>query len=279
MTSGLKALHDIDSAIREARSHVEKAAHLPGRAAQALADISRKQATAYADIAKVRLALIADGDNDDALGYVDRQAAKLLTAHGKEETRLLKKADASTAKIAKLEDARRLQEKTVITAIKAYEKAADACQKKLAKDPAYQALEQSEERAETTVVRARSKQEMAQADVEEKGAPYRNDPFFTYLQARGYGTKTAKGWFLTRWLDSILAKRGKYQDAALNYKRLTNIPVRLAGHVEALVEKHGAAEQALQAAEKAALVREGVTKLKQASLSAQKKAGKTRHQH
>ncbi len=272
--SGLKALHDIDSAISTARVQVAKAAKLPSRASEALADINRRQISAYGDIAKVRLEAIYDGGGDGSLGYVDRQAAKLLAAHAKEEARLIRKADASLMRIAKLEDARRTQEKIVDSSVKAFEKSAEACQKKLAKDPDYQALEAAEETAEATIYRAQAKQELAEADVEEKGAPYRNDPYFTYLQNRGYGTKKAKGWFLTKWFDSILARKGNYREAALNYKKLTDIPARLADHVEALVEKHQAAEQALEKAEKTTLVREGVTKLKQASLSAQKKLDK-----
>lgn len=274
MASGLKALHDIDKAIATARAHVTQAAKLPGRASESLAEVRRKRAKAYSEIAAVRLETIEDGDGDGALGYVDRQAEKLLAAHAKEEARLLRKADASLAKITKLEAARRAQEVVVEAAIKAYEKAADACQKKLKRDPDYQALERAEEVAETTILRARAKQELAEADVKEKGAPYRNDPYFNYLQRRRYGTKDAKGWFLTKWLDGILARRGNYREAALNYKKLTDIPGRLAGHVEDLIEKHQAAEQALEMAEQAALKREGVTKLKQASLSAQKKLDK-----
>ena len=274
MASGLKALHDIDRAIATARAHVTQAAKLPGRASDALAEISRKQIAAYGDIAKVRLEQIEDGDGDGTLGYVDRQAAKLLTAHAKEEARLMKKADASLAKITKLEAARRVQEKAVELAVKAYEKAADACQKKLAKDPDYIVLEAEEETAEATILRAQAKQELSETDVEEKGAPYRNDPYFNYLQKRRYGTKDAKGWFLTKWFDGMLARRGNYREAALNYKKLTDIPGRLAGHVEALVERHQNAELALEAAEQAALKREGVTKLKQTSLSSQKKLDK-----
>ena len=135
MASGLKALHDIDRAIATARAHVSQAAKLPGRASDALAEISRKQIAAYGDIAKVRLDVMEDGGGDGSLGYVDRQAAKLLTAHAKEEKRLMKKADASLAKITKLEDARRVQEKTVETAVNAYEKSADACQKKTGQRP------------------------------------------------------------------------------------------------------------------------------------------------
>jgi len=194
-----------------------------------------------------------------------------LQAHDKEEGRLAKKADASLAKIAKLEDERRAQETVVEKAVDAYDKAAEACQKKLVVDPEYITLLTNVETAEATTERAAAKQALAEEEVEEKGALYRSDPYFQYLQKRRYGTREAKGWFLTKMLDGWIARRGKYKEAALNYKRLTDIPVRLAGHVEDLEDKEDLARETLKNAEEAALVREGVTKKKEASLKAQAK--------
>ncbi|PHS38433.1 MAG: hypothetical protein COA91_07985 [Robiginitomaculum sp.] len=278
MASGRKALHEIDGAIAKARTNVAKAARMPGRAANALAEVSRKQASAYAQIAKVRLGVIEEGgannDFSNDLGYADKQAVKLLAVHNKQEDRMFKKADAILAKITKLEEMRRTAEESVEQAVRAYTDAAQACRKKLLKDPKYQALLDAQDIAEATIERAKAKQELAEADVSEKGAPYRADPFFIYLQDRRAGTKQAKGWFLTKWFDAILARRGKYRDAALSYQRLQDIPVRLADHVEDLSEIHKSAKAALQKAEKNYLVREGVTGLKKSSLAAQKRLEK-----
>ena len=271
MGSGLKALHDIDRAISKARKNVSEAAKLPQRASRALADVSRKQAAAYEGIAKLRLDLIESGKENGELGYVDRQAVKLLAAHDKEEGRLAKKADASLAKIDTLETKRRAQEKLVAGAVLAYDKAAEACQKKLVVDPDYIALLAAVETAEATTERASTKQELAQEDVETKGAPYRADPYFNYLSRRNYGTKDAKGWFLTRWFDGLIARHLKYRDAAMNYRRLTDIPKRLAAHTNALEVKEETARTALKDAEQAMLVREGVTGARKKSLTAQTK--------
>lgn len=265
MASGLKALHDIDRAISKARRTVSDASDLPRRASSALAQVSRKQAAAYGDIAKLRLELIEEGDGG-ALGYVDRQAEKLLALHEKQEARLIDKAQVSLAKISTLEADRRSQEKIVAKAVESYDKRAEICQNKLVSDPEYITLLTIVETAEATTQRAQAKQNLAEEEVEEKGAPYRNDPYFQYLQSRKYGTREAKGWFFTKMFDAILARRGKYRDAALNYKRLMDIPVRLAGHVKLLEGKEEAAREALKQAEETALVREGVTKLKEESL-------------
>lgn len=270
--SGLKALHQIDAEISKTRKQLARTAKMPGRASDALVALNRKQLTAYEDIAKVRLTMIEDGEGgvslgsgslgSGSLGYVDRQAAKLLSAHAKEEARMAKKADASLARIAKLEQARRQQESLLVSALKAYDKSAEACRKILLSDPDYVALEKAEAQAQAMTERARAKQELTEEDVGEKGMPYRDDPYFNYLQKRGYGTKKAKGWFLTKWFDGILARRGDYREAALNYQRLLDIPVRLVKHVEDLSEKHAAIETKLDKAERAVFVREGATKLR-----------------
>ena len=270
MSSGIKTLYKIDSAITKARGAVGEAARLPGRAANALAELNRKQVSAYENIAELRLELVEDGKGGE-LGYVDRQAAKLLKSHALEETRLGKKVDASLGKITKLETDRRTQEIQVASAVEAYDKAAEVCQKKLVKEPRYIDLLLAVETAEATTERAEAKQNLAEAEVEDKGAPYRNDPYFQYLQKRGYGRKKAKGWFLTKALDGWIARRGKYRDAAVNYQRLQDIPKRLAGHVTVLEGKEEDARTNLKDMEVKTLVKEGVTKLKKTSLAAQKK--------
>ncbi|HFB54351.1 MAG TPA: hypothetical protein ENJ46_00385 [Hellea balneolensis] len=276
MVSGRKALHDIDRAIATARAQLVEAAKLPARASSALADISRKRAVAYGEIAKLRLGLLERGSTAEDLGYVDRQAEKLLKAHAKEEQRAETKAEAARAKIAELEELRRAQEMHVAHAVDAYDKGATASQKKLEADPDYQALIEKAQKAGDMVERARAKYEMSVKDVEEKGAPYRNDPYFNYLRKRNYGTKDAKGWFLTKMLDGWIARRGRkhgkgYREAVLNYRKLNDIPKRLAGHVKALEQGELDAHAALELAEQKMLKKEGVTALKTASLKEQKK--------
>ena len=270
MVSGLKALHEMDSAIAKARKDVSKASVLPGRAANALAEASRQMLNAYQDIAKVRLENLEDGADDEMLGYVDRQAEKLLKQHAAEEQRLDAQTEAQAEAIARLEARRRTAEKQVDTAVKAYEKAAALSEKKLSGDPAYQKLVQKEQDLQAMIERAQSKYELAEKDVNNKGKPYREDKYFTYLQKRHYGTKEQKGWFLTRLFDALLARRLGYREAALNYRRLTDIPRRLAAHVEDLQGTHKAAMAAVEHAEAEALKQDGVEDLKQASLEAQK---------
>ena len=266
--SGLQTLHDIDRAIAKARGAVNEVSVLPTRASDALAAVRRKQAEAYAQIAKDRLDLIEEGGGG-TLGYVDRQAEKLLAAHAEEETRIAARIEDSLAAIESLETERRAAETQVLSAVTAYDKAAALAEAKILKDADYQAKIETVATLEATVARAEQKLTLAREDETEKGQPYRKDAFFAYLQNRDYGTKSAKGWFLTKALDHWVARICGYRQAAENYRRLTAIPVRLASHVENLEVQTLDAQTALQTLEHDMLREEGVTAAHEASLAAQ----------
>ncbi len=273
MKSGLQTLHDIDTAIAKARQSVSEASALPHRTAQALLDLRRQQSAAYDNIAKERLGLLEDGDGGE-LGYVDRKAEKLLIDHQKIQQKNLAKIDKQQVKIEKLEADRRKAEQDVQKAIDSYDKAAAQAEVKILKDLHYQEVLDRVETAESTVIRANEKLDLARQDETEKGMPYRKDPFFTYLQNRKYGTKQAKGWFLTKWLDSWVASISGYRKAAENYRRLQAIPTRLENHVNSLEASVLEERAALQKLEADILEREGVTARHKASLDAQKKLDK-----
>ncbi len=273
MKSGLQTLHDIDGAILKARRSVAQASEFPKRTAQAMVDIRRRQALAYDEIAKERLGLLTKGEGGE-LGYVDRKAEKLLKKHQSEEKKAAGKLDKAVAKIEKLEAERRAAEKDVQKAVDAYDKAAALAEKEILNDTAYMAALDRVDTAESTVIRATEKLELARHDETEKGTPYRQDPFFSYLQSRNYGTKQAKGWFMTKWLDSWVASIIGYRKTAENYKRLQAIPARLENHVTGLENKVEQSRDDLEKLEADILERKGVTKLHKASLKTQEKLDK-----
>lgn len=271
MTSGLQTLHDIDKAIAKARRAVHDASQLPHRVSRAMADVQRKQNTSYTAIARLRLGALDEGIAGEELGYVDRQAEKLLDAHDEAQEKLSQDVDESSAAIAQLETERRSQEKIVAKAIEAYDKSAAACQAKLTGDPAYIAQLDQMETAESMVARAEQKLNVAREDEAGKGAAYETDPLFQYLQRRGYGTREPKGWALTRALDGWVARLIGYKDAAINYRSLKAIPTRIAAHVERLKEGVILAQAKLQKTEQDMLESEGVKALHESSLSEQAK--------
>lgn len=268
MASGLKTLHGIDTAIRKARGAVSEAAKLPQRANEALAHLQRQQAQTYEKIATSRLDLIEAGEGG-ALGYVDRQAEKFLTQHEAEEKRAEDHTHAKAAALEALEDQRRAQEKRVVKAVDVYDKAVAETEMRLVKEDDYIALTDDVQRLEAIVDRAEEKLTLAKQDEKEKGAAFIADPFFNYLQKRRFGTREAKGWALTKLLDKWVAGKINYADQASTYRRLTDIPKRLANHITALEAQVVNAQDALQIYEAKALEDDGVMAKQDASKAAQ----------
>lgn len=268
MTSGLKTLHNIDSAISQGRKAASNAARLPAKASQQLVNLRLEQMHAFEEIASERLELIEAGKGG-ALGYVDREAEELLSDHEAEITATAQKIDESLSRLEAFEVKRRAQEKAVLKAVDAYDKKVAAAEVKILKSPDYEAQLDRVEQAEATLMRAQEKLELSKEEVDGKGAPYRRDPYFSYLQGREFGTKSAKGWFLTKALDHWVAGLVDYRKAAEDYRRLIAIPVRLAAHVGRLETQAESAQVKLQALEDKILREEGVLALKEYSLAEQ----------
>ena len=269
MKSGLQTLHEIDTAISRARKAVGDASALPKRAAENLVDLRRQQTQAYDSIAQKRLELLETGSGGE-LGYIDRKAEKLIAEHESAEASHGKKLDKAVVKIEVLEKDRRTAEKKVETAVDAYDKAAAKAEKEILKDMGYMAALGRVETAESMVIRASEKLDLAKAGEKEKGRPYRSDPFFNYLHKRRFGTRDAKGWFLTKTLDRWVARISGYRKAAENYRRLTDIPKRLQNHVTSLEGNVMANRAELEKLEADILEKKGVTALHKTSLKVQK---------
>ena len=192
-----------------------------------------------------------------------------METHETEQAEAAKAVADAESNLRKIEYARRKQEKAVAKAVDAYDKAVAITEGSLLKDANYLAQIDRVETAESTAIRAEEKLALAEQDEVEKGKPYREDAYFNYLQTRGFGTKNAKGWFLTKALDGWVARIANYREAAENYRRLTAIPKRLAAHVEYLQDSIELEQAALQKIESDRLQTDGVNALQKASLAAQ----------
>lgn len=268
MASGLKTLHEIDRAIARARIAVDEAGLLTERASTALATTKQNEIAQLAVIAKDRLSVLEKEAGGD-LGYVDRQAKKYFDLYKVEHAEGVKAVKKGRNQLEKLEMQRRTLEADVNEAVDDYDLAAARAEIKILKDPEYIAQLDFVAHIENQVLRASEKQILAQEDQTLKGKAFLEDPYFAYLRAQGFGTKQAKGWFLTQLLDGWVARLTGYRQSAETYQRLTEIPLRLERHVEHLDAKLGAARLDLEGLEADILKREGVSALHSTSLSKQ----------
>ena len=269
--SGNKALGEIDKILKSARGHLSTVDNEFGATRAELARLRTSELSLYAELAKLRLLAIEQGDLVDALDEADRKAAKILDAREQAFARLERDIEAAEAALDEAESQRDEQRRVVEAAGDALDTAEAAAQSALAASPDYQAQLKRTEDADFVADQAEEKAAAAEADRIEKGKPYEQDPLFAYLWGRGYATSRYRAFPLARWLDGKVARVCDYEPARRNYSLLVDIPVRLAEHAVAMRAAFDREALALAALEEAAAEASGVPASREALEAAEAK--------
>lgn len=262
MTSGRDVLHRIDATIAEARAGVADANRAASERASRIAAIERAEADAYRSIAAIRIDSLQADELTKSLGRSDEEAERLIADHERHLGDLARTMAEAQSQIEALEAERRRRETELHAAIAAHDEAVEKTNARLGKDEVYQARAGALEEANAVAERAEAKLELVRSDRKEKGAPYENDPLFSYLYKRKFGTKDYRAFFLFAALDRWVAGLIRYRDARLNYDRLLELPERFEDHAEQVEATAGKLEDELEAYEREALERDGVNKLR-----------------
>jgi hypothetical protein len=266
MISGRDALTSLRGTIDEQQRRARELDAELSAAAERLTRLDAARATELQGLARTRLAGLDAGQVTERIDDADRRATALLERRRAQQDEL-------EARLAELDEVRAGLERERDAAAAALERAAAAVdeadaatQARLADDPEHRRLLETARDAERVAVHADEKASLAESERETKGEAYRADPLFTYLWERRFGTpdyRPGGGPFgpLLRWLDGRVARLIGYADAAANYGRLTEIPVRLREHAERVGERADAELAALATYEQAARATGGLPEL------------------
>ncbi len=257
MISGRNALSSIDQALADIRREETALNNGVTEAGERLARTQADLTDAYEDLARFRL---DDGNGADLRGRLNaagRRAKLLLSERDDALHMLVKTRERIERDLEKLADMRAARARALDEASDKLENAMEKADERLAEDAAFAEQRKIVEAAAATVDAADKKATMAEADRDEKGKPYRDDPLFMYLWERKFGTSTYKAGNITRMLDRWVAGLLRYHEARANYAMLTDIPVRLREHVNKLQQKLEAETAKLRALEAGAIEAEG----------------------
>ncbi len=162
------------------------------------------------------------------------------------------------------------------------DRAADALQGQIAKSrvaleqtEAYQEARQAVDQAEQVARRADEKASRSEADLAEKGQPYKDDVLFMYLWKRRYLTPDYRHGGIIRMLDGWVAGLIGYRQANADFHMLNELPLRMREHATAAAEAARRQQQALVEMEKQAAERDGVPALQAALDAAEEKLQQT----
>lgn len=269
MTSGRDALHEIDSAIAEARRGLAQASDAAATDARLIADLDQRQIGVYQRLAELRIVeLKANGANGGALGAIDHQAKSLLASHDGALADLSAARDAAARNLERLEAERASAETAVEAAIAAHDAGASATHARLEQDVAWRSKADALEELNAIAARAEQKLAVARDDRATKGAAYEADPLFQYLRERKFGTRDYRAFPLFAVLDNWVSRLINYRNHRLNYERLLEIPERFAEHVERLKKEAAETMAVLETLERKAMEDDGVGQLRDAVTAA-----------
>jgi hypothetical protein len=271
MISGRQTLASIDRALSEQRPRMDEVERRVATTNAAMVELRRADAVDFRKLAEVRVGRLAADRVAQHLDQAEAQVGMLLDQRDGAARDLGKRIEGVEVERASLESERATQAGEVDHAAEALDEAEARVQQRLNGRPAYQAQRERAGEAERIAAHAEEKAASSERDQEEKGSSYNNDPLFSYLWKRRYGTPEYRANSLTRWLDGKVARLIGFADARANYARLVEIPVRLRAHADALRVAAEAEFEALEALEGKAREEDGVPGLEERLTAEQSK--------
>lgn len=260
--NGRDALAELDRLVAATRQSLAEALSAADTGEARRTAIQREQAEAYAALAQLRLGLMNAGEAAATFGKIGATAAEIAERHAAFVEAERRALEAAGAEVKAKEEARSRLADDYDAAIAAYETRVAEAEAALRLSPDYARLTGAAEEARSMTVRAAQKLEIARADREEKGAPYREDALFSYLWDRKFRSPEYKAPPVIRMLDGWVAKLCRYDQAFLNYQRLTELPERIAEHAAYMARLAEEAESKLVEAEARAMEDAGTGALK-----------------
>lgn len=258
--TGRDALHRLDTLTSGAREEFDAAAKAAEGHSRRRTDLARLKSEGYRKLARMRLDVIKAGA-DDSLSAAEQEASRLLAEHEKFLATIDRDVAAAEVTLKGAEAKRRAGETEVDAALTAYEMLTETVEKEVQQDVGYLALKQSYEESKSVALRAEQKLELAKTDRSEKGKPYETDPLFSYLWERKFRTPEYHKSGISRALDNWVAKLCRYDEAYLNYARLTELPDRIGEHLASMKLEEAEAQAAIERFEAQRLEDRGANKL------------------
>ncbi|WP_460451595.1 coiled-coil domain-containing protein [Alsobacter sp. SYSU BS001988] len=273
MITGRQALAQIEQTIGSARKQEAQFERDFAAATQEVGRLRIQRTEAFRELARMKLDTITQHKVVSTLDAAERQALALLNE--RQEA------------LRHLTERRREAEEGVQVAGVARQAAVDALEEALARvddlrkrveaqasvDPSWTAARARVDELTGHARQALKKASDAAADRDEKRRPYEADPLFMYLWNRRFGTATYTARGFVRAMDRLVARVVGFDKAGANYTLLNQIPERLGEHAKRMAEELKAAQDALTALERTALVNAGMEAVEAAATKAREDVG------
>lgn len=266
---GPEALASLDEAMRDIRREEEDIAKRLARSAEKLGKMRETEAELFRQLARLRIDPAIQAELDGRISSAEAKARDMLKAHAKD----LGKAEAEVAEVDVALAGLTAQRSDALKAFETHQNELKALATRLGpsigRDPVFAGKRQSATEMADIAAQSMRKTEQAEADRDQKGKPYRDDPLFMYLWQAGYGTASYRANNFIRFIDSKVADRVGFAKARPNFAMLNEIPLRLREHAERGIENAALAEEEVDALETAAIDAAGGKPMREAMAEVQ----------
>jgi hypothetical protein len=230
MISGRQTLGSIEASLREQHARIKLANQQLAKLGDERLELQKTEVENYRTLARQRIDYIASNSTVAAFDESEHKVIALLQQRKAQSVQLTRDIEQLERQREELNQHRSHQADVLESAATVVDEAEAKTQQRLDADPAYQAQRDKARDAARIALHADQKATTSEQEHQEKGQSYRNDPLFTYLWDRKFGTSEYRANPLSRWLDGRVAKKIGYLDARTNYARLEELPLRLREH-------------------------------------------------
>lgn len=234
--SGPEALRSLDRALDDIRRDEKQMTRLSADATARISRLREIEAEQFIALAELRLDPARKTEITGDISRAEKQARSILEKHESQFNDIAERLDSIDQEIKSIVEKRQKAQDVYEKAEAELDALSGEVFKTLKTDEKYQAQLTKANEAKSVAEHALKKTEVAEADREEKGKPYRKDPLFMYLWESGYGTSSYSSNNLVRFFDKMIADMVRYHDAKPNFAILNEIPMRLREHAERLLE-------------------------------------------
>ncbi|KKB77015.1 hypothetical protein VW29_18790 [Devosia limi DSM 17137] len=239
--------------MRDIRREEDEISKRLARSGERVGKIRESEAELFRQLAQLRLDPAVQQELDGRISQAEAKARDMLKTHAAELGKAEKSLGAIDAQLSKLTGERASALDELAKRQDELKALATRMQPSIARDPAYAAKRAAAAELDEIAAQSMAKTEQAEADREEKGKPYRDDPLFMYLWESSYGTRDYRANNLIRYCDGLVANLIGFAKARPNYAMLNELPLRLREHAERQIANARQAEAEADALETAAL--------------------------
>ncbi len=271
MMTGMQALAQVSDLTRQQQGALAELDAQAESLQQQLRAVLERRGDRLRALARVHVDVLDSAPLAQGLAAAEQAAAAILEQRKAELDKLARATEAATTAKAGLEQRQERLRVELEAAAEFLDNNEASVQARLDADADYRARRERAAEADRVAQHAEAKAAESESEHEAKGAAYRDDPLFMYLWHRGYGTPAYRSAGLIRWLDGKVARLIGFNDARLDYRRLSDLPMRLREHAEARRQAADAEYQTLRRVEEAAREADGIDRL-EADLDAAEQA-------